>query len=75
MIHGIYFRTKPKNKWHLFSVTLSAEAANMELEVATKEAQKGGNDQGRAAIQVFESPLFIPEMLSELKEQKPLGFN
>jgi hypothetical protein len=75
MIHGIYLRTKPKHKWHLFSTTASAEAASKELVVAMEIAQKGGNDQGQAAIQVFDSRLFIPELLNEIKEQKPLGFN
>lgn len=75
MIHGIYFRSKPKHKWSLFSVTRSAEAAVKELQVAIQEAQKGGNERGEAAIQVFDSSIFIPELLTEIKEQKALGFN
>lgn len=75
MIHGIYMRSKPTNKWHLFSITLSAEAAGKELEEAIKEAKRGGNEQGEAAIQVFDSTLYIPELLAELKEQKALGLN
>jgi hypothetical protein len=75
MIHGVYIRTKPKHKWYLFSVTLSAEAATRQLQQAVKEAQKGDNIEGEAAIQVYNSPLFIPELLSEIKEQKAFGFN
>jgi hypothetical protein len=75
VIHGIYFRSKPKNKWSLFSITQSAETAVKELQVATQEAQKGGNELGEAVIQVFDSQIFIPEILSEIKEQKALGFN
>ena len=75
MIHGIYVRTKPTHKWYLFSVTLSAEIAIRELQQATQQAQKGGNILGEAAIQIFESQLFVPELLGEIKEQKALGLN
>jgi hypothetical protein len=75
MIHGIYFRSRPKNRWLLFSITASAEAAAKELLVATQEAQKGDNRLGEAAIQVFDSSIFIPEMLTEIKDRKALGFN
>lgn len=75
MIHGIYVRTKPTHKWYLFSTTKSAESAVKELAVAIQIAKIGGNDSGEAAIQVFESPLFIPELLSEIKDQKLIGFN
>ena len=74
MIHGIYFRSKPKHKWSLFSVTLSAEAAVKELEVAIKELKKA-TITGQAAIQVFDSSLYIPELLTEIKERKAIGFN
>lgn len=75
MIHGVYIRTKPKHKWYLFSITPSSETATKELQQAIREAQKGGNILGEAAIQVFDSQLFIPELLSEIKEQKALGLN
>jgi hypothetical protein len=75
MIHGIYVRTKPTHKWYLFSTTRSAEAATKELAVAKEIAKIGGNELGEAAIQVFETQLFIPELLSEIKEQKLIGFN
>jgi hypothetical protein len=75
MIHAIYIKSRPKNKWYLFGITVSAEAAAKELELAVQEAQKGGNDQGEAAIQVFDSPFFIPQLLSEIKERKSLGLN
>lgn len=75
MFHGIYMRSKPKNKWRLFSITMSAEAAYRELDEAVKEVQKGGNELGEAAIQVFDSSLFIPELLGEIKERKAIGLN
>ncbi len=75
MIHGIYIRTKPTHKWYLFSTTKSAESATKELAVAVQVAKIGGNEFGEAAIQVYESELFIPELLTEIKEQKILGFN
>lgn len=75
MIHAIYIQSKPTHRWYLFSITRSAEAASKELMLATYEVQKGGNERGQAAIQVFDSQLFVPELLSEIKEQKPLGFN
>jgi hypothetical protein len=75
MIHGIYVRTKPTHRWYLFSTTRSAEVATKELAVAQQHAKTGGNDQGEAVIQVFESLLFIPELLTEIKDQKQIGFN
>ena len=75
MIHAIYIKSRLTHKWHLFSITTSAETATKELKSAITEVQKGGNEQGQAAIQVFDSILFIPQMLDEIKEQKVLGFN
>lgn len=75
MIHGIYVRSKPTHKWYLFSTTRSAEAANKELAVAKEHVKTGGNEQGEAVIQTFQSLLFVPELLSEIKEQKAIGFN
>lgn len=74
MIHGIYLKTKPKNKWHLVSYAASAEAATLELEVVKKQAIKEGNEEAEVAIQVFDSLFWIPEYLTEVKEQKP-SFN
>jgi hypothetical protein len=70
MIHGIYLKSKPKNKWHLVSQTVSAEMANMEVEAFKKQAIEEGNEQAEVAIQIFDSSFFIPEFLSELKERK-----
>lgn len=75
MIHAVYTKRKPNHKWHLFSITPSAEKATTELQSAIQEAQKGGNEQGEAAIQVFDSIFFVPQILSEIKDQKVLGFN
>lgn len=74
MIHGIYLKTKPKNKWHLVSLAMSAEAANMELETFKQQAVDKGNDRAEVAVQVFDSVFFIPEYMTEIKEQKP-SFN
>lgn len=74
MIHGIYLKTKPKNKWHLVSLAISAEAANMELETFKKQAVEEGNDHAEVAVQVFDSLFWIPEYMTEIKEQKP-SFN
>jgi hypothetical protein len=71
MIHGIYVKSKPKSKWHLFSMTISAEAANVEMECAKQEAIDKGNDQAVVGIQIFESAFWIPEYLDEIKEEKP----
>ena len=72
MIHGIYLKSKPKNKWHLVSQTISAEMANLEVEAFKKQAIEDGNEQVEVAIQVFDSAFFIPEFLNELKERKIL---
>ena len=74
MIHGIYLKTKPKNKWHLVSLAISAEAANVELETFKKQAVDDGNEQAEVAVQVFDSLFWIPEYMTEIKEQKP-SFN
>lgn len=74
MIHGIYLKSKPKNKWHLVSLAISAEAANMELETFKKQALEDGNERAEVGVQVFDSLFWIPEYMSELKEQKP-SFN
>ena len=72
MIHGIYLKSKPKNKWHLVSLAISAEAANAELEECKKQAIEDGNEQAEVAIQIFDSAFWIPEYINEIKEQKPL---
>ncbi len=72
MIHGIYVKSKPKGKWHLYSLVASAEIANQEVEEAKKQAIKDGNEQAEAAIQTFDSAFWIPEYMDEIKDQKPL---
>lgn len=74
MIHGIYLKSKPKNKWHLVSLAASAEAANLELETFKRRAVDGGNERAEVAVQVFDSLFWIPEYMTEIKEQKP-SFN
>lgn len=72
MIYGIYVRSKPKAKWHLVSLPLSAEAANFDVEQCRKENKLTGRDEAEVAIQFFESTFHIPEYLDEIKEHKPL---
>lgn len=72
MIHGIYLKSRPKNKWHLVSVALSAEAANLEIETFKKQALQEGNEEAKVAVQIFDSEFWIPEYVSEIKEQKPM---
>lgn len=72
MIHGIYLKSKPKSKWHLYSLAISAEAASLEIETAKQEAIQKGNDQAEVAVQIFDSAFWIPEYMDEIKEQKPL---
>ncbi len=72
MIHGIYVKSKPKNKWHLVSITMSPEVANTELETQKKQAVDAGNDDVQVAIQIFDSAFWIPEYVDEIKERKAL---
>lgn len=69
MIHGIYIKTTPKSSWYLMAVSASAEAANEDKEKLLKEAKALGNDRAEVIIQLFESPLFIPEILHNIKKQ------
>lgn len=72
MIHGIYVRNRPKSRWHLVSVAISAEAANYELEVTLKQAKQDGHEEAEVAVQVFDSMLWVPETLNQVKDQKPM---
>lgn len=72
MIHGIYVKSKPKNKWQLFSVTISPEVAMQDAQEAEQKAKLEGNDDVKVAIQSFDSSFHIPEYLAEVKDQKPL---
>lgn len=72
MIHGIYLKTRPKGKWHLVSVAVSPETAKLENEEVLKNALSQGNEYAQAAIQLYDSALHIPELLSSIKEQKLL---
>jgi hypothetical protein len=74
MIHGIYLKSKPKNKWHLVSLAMSAEAANLELETFKNKATKEGNERAEVAVQIYDTLFWIPEYVDEIKEQKP-SFN
>ena len=72
MIHGIYLKSRPKNKWHLVSLATSPEAANYKVDAVKKQAEADGNDLAQVAIQTFESSFWIPEYVDEIKERTPL---
>ena len=72
MIHAIYLKSRPKNKWHLVSYAATAEEANLELEEFKQKAIDKGNEQAEAAIQTFESIFWVPEYISEIKKQNPI---
>jgi hypothetical protein len=74
MYHGIYVKSKPKNKWFLVGVSISAEEASNKLTQALTEAKKDGFEKAEAAIKIFEYIDYIPEMLNEIKPQ-PLLYN
>jgi hypothetical protein len=72
MVHGIYLKSKPKGKWHLVSVAVSPEAATNESDTTLATALLQGNDLAEVGIQMFDSAIHIPELLSEIKKQKPM---
>lgn len=73
MIHGIYLKNRPKSKWQLVSVAITVDGANLEIEEALKQAKLEGNEDAQAVAQVFESALWMPHYLNEIKEdQKPM---
>lgn len=71
-IHGIYLKSRPKGKWHLVSLAISAEAANMENKNVLQNAQNQGYNNAEVAIKIFDSNVYIPELLSDIESQKPL---
>jgi len=72
MILGIYLKSKPKSKWHLVSVSTSAEHANQEVNLFKEQATLNGYDEAEVAIQSFESSFWIPEYINEIKTQQSL---
>jgi hypothetical protein len=70
MIHGIYVRTKPKNRWHLFSVAVSQEIATQDLKTAKNKCILEGYDHAEVGVQVFDSGFHIPEFLNDIKNDK-----
>lgn len=72
MIHGIYLKSRPKGKWHLVSLAISAEAANYDISEFLKKAQQEGNEQAEVAAQCFDTAFHIPELLNEIKLRKPM---
>jgi len=72
MIHGVYLKSRPKAKWHLISLSISFEKAAKEVDQALNQAKLEGFEQAEATIQIFDSGFYIPEYLSNVKEQKNL---
>lgn len=70
VIHGIYLKSRPKGKWHLISVAISAEAAQLEIDETLKIALRQGNEKAEAGVQIYDCAFHIPELLSDLKDQK-----
>lgn len=70
MFHGIYVKSRPRGKWHLVSITMSPEVATSNIDTILSEAKLHDNENIQAKIQMFESSFYIPEFLSEIKEQK-----
>lgn len=69
MIHGIYVKSKPKGKWYLVSVAISAEVANNDVIVALNKAKQEGNDLAEASVHTFQSGFYIPESLIEVNSK------
>jgi len=72
MFHVIYVKSRPKGKWHLVSISMSPEAASGEMISILKQAKTEDNSDIQACIQSFQSAFYIPEILSEIKEEKLL---
>lgn len=72
MIHGIYVKKNPKNKWHLFSVVSSQELASQDVLMAHKKCISEGYDNAEVAIKIFDSGFYIPEFLNDVQNQKIL---
>jgi len=72
MIHAIYMRAKPKNRWHLFSIATSPESANKEMDKCKEQAIFDGNPNAEVTVKLFDSKFWIPEYLSEIKKEVPL---
>jgi hypothetical protein len=70
MFYCIYTKNKPKDKWHLFSIALSAEEISNNITKALQQAQSEGYEQAEAAFQLFETAEYIPHYLNQIKEQK-----
>jgi hypothetical protein len=70
MIHGIYLRNRPKNKWQLVSVTDSPESAQHDIDEALRQAKLEGHENAAATFQTFDSSFYIPQYLDKVKEQK-----
>lgn len=71
MIHGIYLKNRPKDKWHLVALSSSIEKAVNNLSTILDSAKSEGYEKAEAVIQKIESPFFIPEYLNTVKEYTP----
>jgi hypothetical protein len=72
VVYGIYKKSKPKSKWYLISVAVSAEATNKEINDLKNKAISEGNEAVEFGSQLFDSQLWMPEFIKELKDQKPI---
>ena len=70
MFHGVYVKSRARGKWFLASLTISAESASADKLAIIKQAKIEDNSDIEVKIQSFDSGFYIPEILSEVKEQK-----
>lgn len=70
--YGIYLKTRPKSKWQLVSVAVTAEGAAFDMKEALDQAKAEGNEQAEVKTQFFDTSFFIPHYLNEVKETKPM---
>ena len=68
MFYCVYVKSRPKSKWRLVSIATSSDAAAHDMEEALNKAYLSGFAEAKVAKQFFESPLWIPQYLTEIKE-------
>jgi hypothetical protein len=69
MYHGIYLKSKRKSKWMLFSIAISPIEASDKIKKALSQAEKEGFEEAEVAVKIFDCFDYIPEMLTEVKDQ------
>ena len=70
--HAIYLKLRKKYSWHLVSIVSSPELANQDMKKFLKQAKKEGNTEAEVGMQLFDSTHIIPEIVKDIKQDKPL---